>query len=103
LLNRQIEKAAKKIHIPIHKGRIHSSDVFYREDGSHFSMFHDKYKCLAVEMESFALFHNAMVTGKQAACLLTISDSLVTHEVTTPEERQTAFTNMMKIALEMAE
>jgi purine-nucleoside phosphorylase len=41
--------------------------------------------------------------NKQAACLLTVSDSLVTDASTTPEERQTAFTNMMKIALEMAE
>jgi purine-nucleoside phosphorylase len=54
-------------------------------------------------MESFALFHNANVLGKNAACLLTVSDNLVTHELTTSEERQLAFTNMMKIALEMAE
>ena len=50
-------------------------------------------------MESFALFHNANVTGKNAACLITISDSFVTAEETTPEQRQTSFTNMMKIAL----
>lgn len=53
-------------------------------------------------MESFALFHNAKVLGKNAACILTISDSLVTHEETTAEERQNAFTNMMQIALEAA-
>jgi len=56
-----------------------------------------------VEMESFALFHNAEVLGKEAACLLTISDSLVTKAETTPMEREKAFTNMMKIALEMAD
>ena len=54
-------------------------------------------------MESFALFHNAKVTGKNAACLLTVSDSLVTHEATSAEERQFAFTKMMDIALGMAE
>jgi purine-nucleoside phosphorylase len=53
-------------------------------------------------MESFALFHNAKVLGKKAACLLTISDSLVTNEETTAEERQNAFTNMMQVALEAA-
>ena len=53
-------------------------------------------------MEAFALFHNAKVLRKKAACLLTISDSLVNHEVTTAEERQNAFTNMMKVALEAA-
>ena len=51
-------------------------------------------------MESFALFHNAKVLGKKAACLLTISDSFTSEQKATPEERQTAFINMMKIALE---
>ena len=54
-------------------------------------------------MESFALFHNANVLGKKAACILTISDSLVTHQETSADERQNAFTAMMKIALEAAE
>ena len=53
-------------------------------------------------MESFALFANAKATGKKAACLLTISDSFVTHVVTSSEERQNCFTNMMKVALELA-
>ena len=51
------------------------------------------------EMESFALFANAQVLGKNAACLLTISDSFVSPEITTAEQRQTSFTNMMKVAL----
>ena len=54
-------------------------------------------------MESFALFHNADVLNKKAACLLTISDSLVTHEETTSLQRQTAFDEMIQIALELAE
>ena len=53
-------------------------------------------------MESFALFANAKALGKKAACLLTISDSFVASEITTAEERQTSFHNMMKIALELA-
>ncbi len=53
-------------------------------------------------MESFALFANAKVLGKEASCLLTVSDSLVKGEVTTSEERQNAFTKMMEIALELA-
>ena len=102
-LNSQLEAIAKQLNIPIHKGTIHSSDVFYREDGSVALKLAEERGLLAVEMESFALFHNANVTGKNASCLLTVSDSFVTNEATTPEERQTAFTNMMKIALEMAE
>ena len=77
--------------------------MFYYEEGQPgLDYYRDEKGCLCVEMESFALFHNAKVLRKKAACLLTISDSLVTHEVTTSEERQTAFTNMMKVALEAA-
>lgn len=100
-LNDTIIQSAKELDIPLHIGTIHSSDVFYHEGNSYLDDVH-KHHCLAVEMESFALFHNAKLTGKNAACLLTISDSLVTHQETTAQERQNAFTNMMKIALETA-
>lgn len=53
-------------------------------------------------MESFALFHNAKVLNKKAACLVTISDSMVTYAQTSAEERQNALTNMIQIALEAA-
>ncbi len=102
-LNDAIRKSAKKLGIDMYEGCIHSSDVFYREDKSpYYKKLHDDKGCLAVEMESFALFHNATVLGKKAACLLTISDSFVSNEVTTAEERQTSFTKMMEIALETA-
>ncbi len=102
-LNEKLINVAKKLAIPVHLGRIHSSDVFYREEGGiHEKLYREK-GCLAVEMESFALFHNANVLNKKAACILTVSDSLVTHEATTSHERQVAFEQMMKIALEMAE
>lgn len=97
-----IEKVAKNLKIPLHKGRIHSSDVFYRQSFD-YQAFYKEHHCLGVEMESFALFNNAKVLNKQAACLLTVSDSFVTSKATSADERQTAFTNMMKIALEFAE
>ena len=62
----------------------------------------EKFGVQCVEMESFALFHNARVLGKHAACLLTISDSLVTHEALSAEDRQDSFRTMMKLALESA-
>lgn len=102
-LNEKIEDVAKELNIPMHKGTIHSSDVFYRQDFSVFEKIRDEKGAIAVEMESFALFHNAKVTGKNAACLLTVSDNLVTKEETTSEERQNAFTKMMDIALGLAE
>lgn len=102
-LNQKIENAAQQLNIPLHIGRIHSSDVFYRSpEAESFEVIRDRWDCVAVEMESFALFANAMATGKNAACILTISDSLVRQEATTSEERQTAFLNMMKIALDAA-
>lgn len=100
-LNEKIIETAKKLNIPLHLEKIHSSDVFYTEpnvDG--YKEINAKHGCECVEMESFALFHNAKILGKKAACLLTISDSFTSEQKATPEERQTAFINMMKIALE---
>ena len=102
-LNNRIRSSAKNLNIPLHEGMIHSSDVFYRESSDYMTQDENVKNSLCVEMESFALFHNAEVLGKKAACLLTISDSFVYPEVTTPEERQKSFTNMMKIALDSAE
>lgn len=101
-LNDRLKEAAKALNIPLIEGVIHSSDVFYRENFDEYKAIYKNYQAIAVEMESFALFHNAKVTGKNAACLLTVSDSLVTHEATTSEERQNAFTKMMEIALSLA-
>jgi len=101
-LNNKLRKAALKLNIELKEGRIHSSDVFYGENPNYWKELHDKYGCLCVEMESYALFANAKALGKKAACLLTISDSFVTHEVTSSLERQNSFNNMMKIALELA-
>ncbi|MFV0379833.1 MAG: purine-nucleoside phosphorylase [Anaerorhabdus sp.] len=102
-LNEKLKQAAKDLNIEMNFGCIHSSDVFYREGGIEYTKDLASTKgCLAVEMESFALFHNAKVLGKNAACLLTISDSFVFEEKTTAEQRQNSFTNMMKIALEAA-
>lgn len=99
-LNERLKASAAKLEIPLHEGIIHSSDVFYREYTDYLEDVRDNHHCVAVEMESFALFHNAKVLGKEAACLLTISDSFVYPEQTTSEERQKSFTNMMKIALD---
>ena len=102
-LNDKLRKSAAAAGRPMAEGRIHSSDVFYREDdgGSvpYWQTIRDEKGLMAVEMESFALFHNASVCGKNAACLLTISDSLANHQETTSEEREKSFTNMMEIAL----
>lgn len=99
-LNEKIIQTAESLNYPLTIARIHSSDVFYHLDGgTDFKKVATEQACVCVEMESFALFQNAKALGKQAACLLTISDSLVTHEVTSAEERQNSFTRMMDVAL----
>ena len=97
-LNFYIKQAAKENNIPITIANIHSSDVFYKENNNYKELY-EKYGCMCVEMESFALFANANVLNKKAACILTISDSLVTKEETTPEERQNSFNKMIELAL----
>lgn len=100
-LNNKIMKVAEELKIPVTLARVHSSDVFYCEKNvDDYKEINRKHQCACVDMESFALFHNANVLGKKAACLLTISDSFPLGQKTTAEERQTAFTDMMKIALE---
>ena len=102
-LNDKLRASAAKQGIPLIEGNIHSSDVFYRqpsdEKPTYWEKLRDERGCLCVEMESFALFANAQVLGKNAACLLTISDSFVSPEITTAEQRQKSFTDMMKVAL----
>lgn len=102
-LSEKLLNIAKEKGIHTHYARIHSSDIFYREGESIVEKMYNERQCVCVEMESFALFHNANVLNKNAACLLTISDSLVTHEETTSLQRQTAFDEMIQIALELAE
>ena len=100
-LNAKIIASAKNLGIETHVGCLHSSDVFYRESKDYLKTVEEK-GCLAVEMESFALFSNAKVLGKHAACIVTISDSFVSPEETTPEQREQSSTDMMKIALDAA-
>lgn len=81
-------------------GNFLSSDTFY--DDSQGTMKWAKMGVLCVEMEAAALYMNAARAGKNALAICTISDSIITGEATTAEERQNSFHNMMKIALEIA-
>lgn len=101
-LNSYISEKAIELNITIHEACIHSSDVFYVKGGTDYKKLVQDHGCACVEMESFALFHNAQVLGKNAACLLTISDSFITEENISAEERQTSFDTMMILALESA-
>ena len=85
----------------VHVGNILSSDIFYNDQPEVWQKW-AKMGCLGVEMESYALYCTAASLGKKALCILTVSDSLVNHEETTAEQRQTSFKQMMEVALEIA-
>ena len=102
-LNKLIESVSQEVSIPVVKTNTHSSDVFYYEgDMEKPEKMIEEQDALCVEMESFALFHNAKVLNKKAACLLTVSDSLSTNEHLSADERQTSFNEMITLALESA-
>ncbi|MCW1958871.1 MAG: purine-nucleoside phosphorylase, partial [Mycobacterium sp.] len=78
-----------------------SSDIFYNDDPEALGKW-GRMGILAVEMESAGLFANAARAGVDALGIFTVSDNILTDAHTTPEERQTAFTKMIEIALELA-
>lgn len=80
-------------------GSIYSSDIFYGDDNEDWKKW-AKFGCLGVEMEAAALYTIAAKFAVNALALLTVSDHFVTGEVTSAEERQTTFTNMMEVALD---
>lgn len=98
ILNDQIISTARENNINVLKSVVYCSDAFYNETEKPNILF-DEYGCSAVEMESFALFHNARVLNKRATCILTISDNLVTKEKLSAMERQTGFDEMIKLVL----
>ena len=99
LLETAVAKA-RELELPIAVGNVLSSDVFYDASGENARWA--KMGVLCAEMEAAALYCNAANTGKRALALLTISDNLVTGEALPPQERQTTFTDMMRVALEVA-
>ncbi len=100
LLNKAVTIANKKGISP-KVGNILSSDIFYDVNTDSWKRW-SKMGVLAIEMEAAALYMNAANAGTNAICILTVSDSIITHEATTAEERETTFTTMMEIALELA-
>ena len=100
-------KACENLGAVYHVGNVNSSDVFY---GDHIGVPEGldsvyglkKMGVMALEMEAAALYMNAARYGKRALCICTISDHVLTGELTTSEQRQTSFTQMMQVALEVA-
>ena len=106
-LLREAVKAAENHGAVYHVGNVNSSDVFYGDhvgvpEGLDSVYGLKKMGVMALEMEAAALYMNAARYGKRALCICTISDHVLTGEVTSSAERQTAFTTLMKVALDVA-
>ena len=109
LLSRAVT-AAKDLNLPVKVGNVICTDLFYNDyddvngtfgDGKR--TFNDKLRAhgiMAVEMESAALYLQAAAAKVQALAIFTVSDDLLRNERCTPEERQSSFNDMIKIALE---
>ncbi len=101
-LNRQIMNAAKKRKIDLKFGKTITSDVFdlYCDDEIKFRDNFPDMNFLSVEMEAFGLFYVANKLGKEAACLMTVVDSLYDKRSLSSKERETSLNNMIEMALE---
>ncbi len=99
-VNNKLRSVATHLGYPLVEGCIHSSDVFYVQGNSdYYKTLRDEKGCIAVEMESFALFHNANVLNKKAACILSVSDNFESSSIVSSEDREKALTKMMEVAL----
>lgn len=98
-LNDKLIKTAKEKNINLKEIRVHSTDAFYTTSDI-YDLMREKYKCDAVEMETFALFVNAKLFNKNASCLLTISDSLITKEELSSSDREKTLNKMIEVALD---
>ena len=100
-LLRLAQAEADRMGVRYHVGNVLSSDNFYDDDDTAASKW-AKMGVLAIEMETAALYCNAARCAGRALTVCTVSDDVFTGESTTAEERQTTFTDMMKIALGVA-
>lgn len=101
LLKRAYDSAEAK-GIPVHVGGIYTSDTFYDDDPEAWKLW-AAYGVLAVEMETTALYTLAAKFGVEALTILTVSDSLVTRSEDPSDVREKSYTQMMEIALELAD
>lgn len=101
LLEKAVQ-AARKMGVPHHVGSVISSDLFYGDYADSLTDW-KKMGVLAVEMESAGLYMNAARAGKKALAMFTVSDLPLTGEGLSADDRQMTFTQMMEVALEIAE
>ena len=101
LLKKAYDIALKK-EINVKVGNILTTDTFYHDNPDSWRHWAN-FGVLAVEMETAALYTLAAKYKVSSLSILTVSDSLVTGEITTSEERERTFNQMVEIALELPE
>lgn len=94
-------KEAEVLGLKYHVGNMLSSDVFYPFDAENWKKW-QRIGALCIEMEAYALLLNAACLGASALAITTISDSLITGEQLSHEERQNSFVDILKVALAIA-
>jgi len=94
-------EAARERGVDVQVGTVLTSDTFYSDDPDSWKLW-ARYGVLAVEMETAALYTLTAGHHVQGLSILTVSDSLVTKEIATAEQRQQGYTAMMEIALQVA-
>jgi purine-nucleoside phosphorylase len=94
-------RAAKERGLPVHVGKIVSSDSFYTEDPDQWKLW-ARFGVIGVEMEAAELYTLAGKYGVEALAVLTVSDHMVTHEETTSAEREKTFVGMIEVGLAAA-
>lgn len=100
-LLKKAEELARKVNdVSIKVGTVFSSDIFYGDISE--TLNWSKMGVMAVEMEAAALYMNAARAGKNALCMLTISDELLSGKKLSSEQRQLGFGRMIQIALDVA-
>jgi purine-nucleoside phosphorylase len=87
--------------MPVHVGKIVSSDSFYTEDPDQWKLW-ARFGVIGVEMETAELYTIAAKYGVEALAILTVSDHLVTHEETSSAEREKTFFSMIEVGLSAA-
>jgi len=92
---------AKENNIKIRAGNVLSLDEFYADDPNAYKKWAE-FGVLCVEMETAGLYTIAAKNKVKALAILTISDSLVTNEHCTPEERESTFKEMVEIAMNIS-
>jgi purine-nucleoside phosphorylase len=97
----QARDTALKLSIPAVEGLVFSTDTFYNEDANRWDKWIDK-GVLAVEMETSIIYTLALKNNVEALSILSVSDNIITNEMTTAGEREHASLDMMRLALEIA-